>query len=210
MITQRDGEILEVLARRVRLMSACQAASVWWPDQAAGSVNAFRRLRRLVSQHALLEFHVLAQPLLPLHGPLYQWRPEQPPPDFLAIERLLRVRWHAAATRMTVFVASPATLLSTGVQHRPPIKNHCQVTHDLHVTQVYLRYRLDHPELASGWLGEDELAPSRRDQILPDAVIADGKGDPCWAVEFGGKYRAERLERFHVDCEARRLPYELW
>ena len=30
------------------------------------------------------------------------------------------------------------------------------------------------------------------------------------AIEFGGRYEAERVQDLHVDCAKRGRPYELW
>jgi len=210
MITPRDAFILEALALRVRLIAADQVARAGWPDQVNALRNARSRLRQLASQGAVCQFRVLAQPLLELVSPLYQWQPGQESPDYLRIERVLRNRWREPARHTRVFVASPRTLLQFGMRSRPALKNDCQVTHDLHVTQVYLHFCRERPELANRWIGEDELAPSRRHQVLPDAMLIDSSGQPQCAIEFGGRYPAARLERFHMDCAERGLPYELW
>ena len=55
------------------------------------------------------------------------------------------------------------------------------------------------------------LAPHRRGQKLPDAVIARGAElRPELVLEFGGAYDKARLVDFHADSEERKLPYEIW
>ena len=90
------------------------------------------------------------------------------------------------------------------------IKNLSQVTHDIHLGALYLKFRREAPSLAAGWVGEEIFAPSREHQKLPDAILYDGQGQPRMVIEFGGAYPTERVKAFHEDCAARGLPYELW
>ena len=85
-----------------------------------------------------------------------------------------------------------------------------QATHDLHVSTVYLWFLEQQPDLASAWASEDLIAPTRRGQKLPDAMIQDEAGNPLRVIEFAGAYPPERIEKLHLDCEYRGLPYELW
>jgi hypothetical protein len=64
---------------------------------------------------------------------------------------------------------------------------------------------------ADNWIGEDILAPHRRGEKLPDAVLADGPGArPRLVLEFGGAYDATRVRHFHQSCLDEQLPYQLW
>jgi hypothetical protein len=76
---------------------------------------------------------------------------------------------------------------------------------------MFLAVRRDRPALIKKWIGEDRLAPHRVGEKLPDAVVADSPEElPKLVLEFGGAYDKARLERFHLDCEERGLPYEVW
>ena len=46
-LLDRDIEILDTLATKVRLLSVPQIADAWWPDRASGKNQAVRRLRQL-------------------------------------------------------------------------------------------------------------------------------------------------------------------
>ncbi|MBK8183290.1 MAG: hypothetical protein IPK63_10530 [Candidatus Competibacteraceae bacterium] len=85
-----------------------------------------------------------------------------------------------------------------------------QATHDLHVAQIYLRFLKTDPVRAALWVSEDRFAPERRREKLPDAVIQDAAGTIALVIEFGGAYDAKHVERVHLDCVTRSLPYELW
>ena len=85
-----------------------------------------------------------------------------------------------------------------------------QATHDLHVVQIYLRLWQADPGLAALWVSEERFAPERRREKLPDAVLRDTAGNLILVIEFGGAYDAKHVERVHLDCVTRSLPYELW
>lgn len=209
-MTTRDDDILETLAWRVRLILAVQAAQIWWSSNAQGLKYAVRRLRQLATAGWLSEYDVLAQPLLELSAPVVRWCPGNPPPPFLAVSRRLRKRWRLPARQVQAFVANKPTRRAFGLPDRRPIRAHHQVTHDLHVTQVYAWLRRSSPELATQWVGEDALTPAGPFHVVPDAMLVNVKTRAFRAIEFGGRYSADRIARFHDDCVGRHLPYEIW
>jgi hypothetical protein len=76
---------------------------------------------------------------------------------------------------------------------------------------MYLAVRQLSPATALNWIDEDRLAPFRRHQKLPDAVIAcDLRALPELVLEFGGNYPKSRLQAFHEDNEMRGLSYQIW
>src|SRR5262245_41287594 len=58
--------------------------------------------------------------------------------------------------------------------------------HDLHVTTIYLHMLRNRPADAEAWISEDLLAPSRRHQKLPDAMLQFADGRPSVVIEFAG------------------------
>ena len=101
--------------------------------------------------------------------------------------------------------------LLNGGRLRGTIKRDFQATHDLGVSEVYLRLLETDADSAALWQGEDLISPLRRRQKLPDAVLAPSPAArPRLVLEFGGAYNADRVRGFHDDCAARRLPYEIW
>jgi hypothetical protein len=151
---------------------------------------------------------VKAEPELPLEAPIFTWRPGEGAPPFGVLAHRIRSRWQGRPRQAVVYLSTPrAATVFGGIA--PTVKPQ-NVTHDLHVTTLYLRLLVATPADASAWLLEDFLAPEREDQVLPDAVLRDPGGRDRLVIEFAGKYPAERLARFHADCNARDLPYELW
>ena len=78
-------------------------------------------------------------------------------------------------SKWCIYFATPRGLAVFGGSTPGKIKNLCQVTHDLHVAAVYLTYRHRWPHDARCWVGEDFLAPFRRKQKLPDAMLVNAQ-----------------------------------
>ncbi len=204
----RDRELIVALTHRVRFLTAGQVARAWWPNT-VHTEAAERRLRELRRAGYLRQTIVHARPELPLDEPVFRWTPGAPPPRFAAVSHALRRRWRDPVQPTAVVLAARAAAARFGGAGGR-LKRALQATHDLHVAAVYLRVLLERPEIAEGWASEDLIAPSRRGQKLPDAIIHDPTSRPLLVIEFGGEYDAERVERVHADCARRGLPYELW
>ena len=81
-----------------------------------------------------------------------------------------------------------------------------EATHDLHLAAVYLLMRQELPTRAKSWRFETEFA--RPGEKVPDALVRDGFSTT--AIDFGGDYKPEQLERIHDYCQERRYGYEIW
>lgn len=210
MLTDRDRIILQTLARSVRLMTADQAGFAWWPGCVTSSETARRRLRELVRQGWLDRYRVCARPLLSLSAPLLVWNPGDETPNFGSLAWKLRRRWKDSARFAEVFVASSCSLRMHAIYRKAGVKNYCQTTHDLHVTAVYVHMLRNRPDLARGWIGEDEIARRNQRGVRPDAQIVTANGRTSLVVEFGGAYQKGRVEHIHAYAEENSLPYEIW
>ncbi len=206
-LRQRDLTLLEALALRVRLISQRQAADAFWHGHAA---NARRRLSQLASCGMVTRNVVNAQPLPEIIEPVVRWQPGLASPDADRVAYQLQTRWRFRALRPTVvYFPTPKTVLQFGGNERSQTKL-TQITHDLGVTAVWLRYASQDSNMTAMWIGEDILAPTRIHQKLPDAALVDQQGEPKLLIEFGGSYGPERIVDFHDDAESRGLPYHLW
>jgi hypothetical protein len=209
-LTDRDRAILRDLTTRVRVATRDQLTRTYWPAGEAAKTNARRRLDAFVERGLLGQVRVVSHPMLPLERPVVAWCPGVPGPDARAVSALLKSRWRDEPREMLAYLAGRKAITLFGAKALGEVKNAYQVTHDLHVSEVYFLLRRTEPQLADGWVGEEILAPSRKNQKLPDAILHDAEGRPRLVVEFGGKYPTARVRAFHVDCETRGLPYELW
>lgn len=208
-LTDRDADLLKALTTCVQLFTAEQISRSWWADRGASLTQARRRLRALCAGRLLEERPILAEPFLSLSEPILTWKLGDSAPAYHAIAWRLQSRWTETARETVVYLATDfAADTVGGVAARLPTLG--QETHDLHVSEVYLRMRRERPQLAAFWLGEEIVRPTRIDEKLPDALIVDPQGNPVRVIEFGGRYDHKRVAAFHLDCESRGLPYELW
>jgi hypothetical protein len=209
-LTERDERLIRALLGKIRLVSLGQLARSWWPESVSGRTNAQRRVQDLLAQKLLVRERVFARPLIGLEAPVFRWKPGEPGPDYGQLSYKLQSRWTAEPRRTTVYLASRRAANIFGGKVPGRIKNPSQVTHDLHLSELYLKILKEEPKLAQAWSGEDVIAPTRVRQKLPDAILFDAKGQPRLVMEFGGAYPADRVQAFHEDCRARALPYEIW
>lgn len=209
-VTERERVIISALASKIRMLSFEQIRREWWPDSDAADRNARRRLSELVEAGLLTRERVAAKPLLEMAEPVFRWKPDDAAPDYSSLSWQLQKRWTEPEREVTAYLASRKAASIFGGWANGRIKNPAQATHDFHVGAVYLKLLRTAPTLAAGWIGEEILSPTRQGQKLPDAILYDREGRPRLVVEFGGAYPAERVQSFHEDCEARKIPYELW
>jgi len=202
--------LIGMLVRKTRLATIHQVTIAWWGESESAARNARRRIRALCSAGWLDSRPLLARPLLTLSEPVCIWRPGDATPNFDRLAWRLQSRWKLPARRVSVLAASRHARRVFGGSGRRPFRNVCQFTHDLHVTAIYLHYGRSCPEAAAAWRGEDDLSLGRRGQAHPDALLVDDQGRAYRAIEFGGRYAADRLRHFHSDCCRRKLPYEVW
>lgn len=209
--TLRDSEILAALCTKVRLFTLGQIARTWWAETKDAEAAARRRLSKLAEGELVQRQRVLAAPLPLLEAPVMAWRPGQAVPDCGAAAWLLQSRWTRGPRATSVYTATRLATRRYGGSAASKMKATFQATHDLGVSQMYLNLLTNKPEQAELWVSEDTLAPYRRKQKLPDAVLAKRAGDrPQLVLEFGGQYDKRRVLAFHQDCEQRKLPYEVW
>jgi hypothetical protein len=210
-LTQRDQDIVQALASQVRVLSLEQIANHWWPNSKSKEELARKRLAILVDAGFLSSWRLTAAPLPDIVEPVLTWRPGLCEPDLGSAAWTLQSRWKEAARPQRCFLATRNASGLFGGRASGHPKKEFQVSHDLGVAAMYLRIRLTRPQLITKWIGEDVLAPYRKGQKLPDAVIATSPQTPPQLVlEFGGAYDKKRLVSFHQDCQQRLLPYEVW
>lgn len=205
---RRDQELIEALTHKVRLFSLRQIAGAWWAGDLA---NTRRRLRQLTAAGLLERVTVSARTLPAIDVPLCSWEPGRRQPEFGPIAYQLQQRWQGRAVRpTTAFLASQHAAQLYGSRSRGELKNASQATHDLGVSAVWLQLRQQAEAWARAWLGEDQMAETRRGEKIPDAFIVDAADRTVAVVEFGGRYDTQRLQTFHEDCATRKLPYQIW
>lgn len=190
-------------------MTLVQIATEWWPATLSGFKNAAKRVAQLVDADMLRSEVALAHPLLLLDQPLFAWRPKDDAPPLAHLSWRLQSRWTAHPVRIRVYYCSPRAATLFGTSAPGKLKNLCQLTHDLHVSQIYLTYRRRWPDLAVDWVGEESYRVHHIGEKVPDALLLS-QGNSYRAVEFGGRYPPTRLASLHDDFARHQLPYEIW
>lgn len=207
-MTEREYDILRTLTHRVRYLSADQLTRAWWNPGRSGTVAMRRTVRALIARGLLEAQRLPVEPLLNLEVPILAWRPGDPDPEPGPLSRQLQNRWTEHACTTSIFFASwTAARLFGG--YGAGIKNSLQVTHDLHLSQLFLKLRVQDPGAAARWETEDLREFTPREKV-PDVYLRDTEGEVERVIEFGGKYDADRVWKFHAYCENRGYPYELW
>jgi len=214
-LTERDDALIRALLGKIRIVSFDQVARAWWPESESGRTNAKRRLHELIEEKLLVRERAFARPMLTLSEPIFLWKPGKTGPDYEKLSYQLQSRWTSQSgstepRAVTVYFASHRAAHVLGGHAVGRIKNPSQVTHDLHLSELYLKILREDPNLAKAWAGEEVIAPTRVHQKLPDAILLDSKGLPRLVMEFGGAYPPDRVKAFHEDCEMRGLPYDMW
>ena len=204
----RKQQILRTLSNHVRVLSASQISRRWWSDTRWGLSRAKESLWELSAGGLLVMQSVLARPITELHRPLQSWRDGEPKPSFTSLAKVLHKRAKVAPQTTTIVFATAKTVALFGEGRRPSVKV-TQMTHDLHVSEVFLRF------LASGlssdlWMNEDQLPSTWPVSVRPDALLLDHNATPLRAIEYGGDYSAARLEALHDGFASIELGYELW
>lgn len=209
-MTADEKEIVALLAGKVRMLSLDQIKENWWqhhPGRVYRNVEAFQRLDR---EKLLVFRNALSRPVAKLHHPLVIWEPGHAAPEFPAVAHYLQERSSQPVRRIYVATATrKAAVLYGRTNTAPPFRKN-QITHDLYVSEVLLRYRANGFDVRHRWRGEDELPESWPVSVKPDALILDSMGVALRAIEFGGNYPIERLEQIHLAFSSIDLAYEIW
>lgn len=207
-LTERERELLEALARCVRVFSVEQIRRTWWSTVQHGERAVLARLRVLESNAYINLDRALTHPELPLRAPLIAWPGDGQTPDFGKVAYALKARWKDVPRAERIVTIAPGIAAQFGGYPSPPLRLD-EITHDLHLAAVYLFYREHFPALARDWISERVIRRTRpvRGGPIPDAMI---RGASQRVIEFGGAYSKQRVRIFHAFCLARGFPYELW
>ena len=207
-LTARWEEVLLSLTAKVPLLTLPQVASTWFEGD---EPSAAESLKKLEAKRLLNRLKVSARPELELPGPIVRYEPGMAAPNFGPVAYQLRSRWTQAPVEQSIYVATSNARRVFGgyLGGRKPRPS--DLTHDIHLAQVYLRYRIEKPEIANAWVPEAELMAENRmtGRRVPDsAIYLGGSESPTLFIEFGGAYPKKKLVTFHAACRA--TAYEIW
>lgn len=210
-----DDAILETLTQEIRVLTVDQVSSVRWVPEPLNRVDVAERLQRLEAVGLITLQELLARPETDVSSPRLVWRPDSAStPRFGKIAYGLKTRWTRPPEPTRIVAATAAAKRrygGYGPAYRPRAD---ELTHDIHVGRLWMRYRGDLSERLR-WIGEDRLRTegTDRDSIyggrVPDAVLRTSRdAPPTMIVEFAGSYAKPKLQQIHRAF--RPHPYTLW
>jgi hypothetical protein len=206
--TPTEIEILNTFTGKVRAMELSQIGDVWWPGQASKR-GLQRELEKLCYARLLLRAVLIAHRRLAIESPLIAWSPNDPEPDFHSTRSAILARWRCDESPVAVYWASSkAANVFGSTGSLPPRAWH--LDHDLLLSEVYVHYQKNFPNLISDWIGENSLPKAGYRIKDPDAFLLDNDGEPYRVIESAGRYSIKQLQSFHDHCAERCIPYELW
>lgn len=206
----------ETINELLRLSSCCPCFSTSQAQAACELVSkrsdgCRQALTDLQASGWLWRRTMLARPLLDLSsGPLLSWHPGDTEPNYHALAWKLAKRWNAGPVSQTVFGATKKTLAHFGQPGLGRPSRAVSVTHDLHVTEMYLQLLRARRRDASLWVGERDLACFGWTKV-PDAVLANGS-KAVRVLDFAGSYPVCKLREFgdYFGAFGINLPFEMW
>lgn len=200
--------LVELLARRVRIISDRQAAYEFFWD-AANPIRVARTAIGRIERKGMVETQVvMAHPEITLKGPVLDRRKGHPLPNSGNVAHKLQTRWDEPPVRTKIVWATAKAKRLLGASSSPRRPRAKEITHDIGVAQVYFHLLRHSPELAEHWTGEDELRAQGREGDIPDAVIAVPGGEQV-IIEFGGAYDSRKVRAIHQSY-AQYGRYQIW
>jgi hypothetical protein len=198
-----DFALLRALAVQVRAFTVDQIRRGWFVEK-ENSRAALECCDRLEQCDLLTRRIMEAHPSIELRSPLYAWKPGQRHPtvtDFRAIAQASQARWNKPHTAVEVFVAAPRAARLFGAFVDARRLKHCEASHDLHLSEVFLRYKKS--KAGKSWWGEGafpKLGLDIRFSKDPDAFLLNANSQATRIIEFAGSYDEEHLRCFHDHC----------
>lgn len=189
-----DQVALDLLARRVRLLSLEQLARVVAPD-ARDLLRAGRAWAERFARAGLVEtYQVIARTPRPA-STIAEFELGGSPPDFQALSRTLKERAATVSESMLVVRLGREGEKLFGVKQPRQVRR-SEASHDLQLAEVALAYLAD-PRVDS-WTSEEQLLRSKAYLgLVPDAE-ARFVGGGGVAIEGGGIYSKGKLAGFHA------------
>ena len=153
-MNEREEEIVRTLADKVRVLTLSQVARTWWTESRWGKSRAKSALSRLAERKLVRLRRALARPINLDEQAIVEWSIGDVIPDLETVATYLHRRAMIDASMQSIVTAASKAVALFGTGRATSIKL-TQLTHDLHVSEVYLRYR--DGELVKRWLSEDRL-----------------------------------------------------
>jgi len=200
---------IRYLTHCVRCLSVRQVEKIEFAHANPNLTRTTRWLKRL-GQRGLVQLQMLAaHPELELRGPLLDYHPGDPTPEFDSLAYRAQVRWQRPLVMTLIATATDSAKRLTGGTIGGRAIRLRELNHDLLLSSAFLSLHKHIPTLETYWRGEDAVYATNvhaSGQKIPDAVIT-GPGPPV-IVESAGAYGEKKLRAFHREFNNQR--YQLW
>ena len=197
-----------LLTRKLRVMDAGQVAAELFQDASNPARAARLAIYRLRKRQLLETSTTMTHSVLRFGDALVDWSPGDGVPDFNRTAWQLQSRWNRPPVKtQLVWASSLANRMFGGVcGGRPPRAK--EISHDIHVAQLFFHLQRGALELSEHWMHEDQLRREGWRSSIPDAVIRLPYGKEI-LIEFGGSYDARKLRIIHENYSTRGR-YQIW
>ena len=199
MKSKQNRESTEGLVRRFaragRVFTDTQLATRY-ADSKRPLVAARKTVERAKQKQLVTTEWAVLHPILELDSPLAEWKVDAAAPNFERIGYAAQSRWKRQPLR--TLVVTP-TVAGDGTGRTVRAR---ELLHDIHVTELGL-------EFGDAFTHEDRFDEiTWRFDFRPDGIVSvDGE---TIAVDFCGRYSAEKIARIHTNYSAAGVPYRLY
>lgn len=203
MLIERDLQIADVLACRVRVMEFRQIAAVWWD----GNETATRRRLTALVNAGVID-RTVANVCPRGNRPRFTWSAGDRTPDIDSLREHTRRQWLKPTRPCELFSASKLTanLFGQDAAHFSAIDDR---NRQLLLSDAFVNCTTTRSMEASHWHTSSTENMEESGQGRPDVLIAENANHPARAIAtLSGSPR--RLEELHSFCADQELPYELW
>ena len=190
-----DQVALELLARRVRLLSLDQLGRIVAPE-ARDPERAGKTWAERFERAGLVErFTVVARVPQPARM-LLQYTLGDRTPNFGVLARELKARAQAAPAVTMHVVRLGLQGEKLFATNRPRLPRRSEASHDLQLAEVAVHF--ERQAQVETWRSEDELVRAKAySGVVPDAEVTFTSGARL-VVECGGSYSKSKLANFHA------------
>lgn len=202
-MTEKQASVVEQIVNRSRFAGVVPLACAL----TGGDVpNLYRCVLRPLARAGYIRVvTIFARRRLDFTGPVIDWQPGQPEPNFGRAAYQIDKAWSGQAPQQLRACMATAKAAALYGAPRYGCKNPMQVSHDYGLSLLYEWYLRNRPDEARWWVGENMLELVAGEKCPDALLIRDGK--ILQAVELGGfRYGLERLAALYRHCRERLVP----
>jgi hypothetical protein len=207
--SDRTREIYSALGAKLRGAEIAQLLRAFFPDSASGRIRGKRWFVERERAGLFESFSALAR-LCEDVDLVFCGNPDGPLPDASVLARESCRRWNVPSRPVTVIRGTARLRNIVGGPPQMRFRALGQIGHDLGVASCFFKLLRIAPELAAGWISEDELLPSRFKEAQPDAVIFDQAGNPRCIIEFASGYGSDKFQKISRTYGPLSTPYVIY